>query len=165
MEDLGPQELPALPADIADADRRGAGPFGYSRRWRDTSSASGGDGDTPHRQLNNAALANLADWVPFLKLYKARRTPRGYEAVAVWRPSSTGRPNQARSRNLKIVSEGIRDFGAGTGYTPLDLVMAALGCDLDTAFAFLAERLELGHGGRGRRLDWEFREFGQFGWE
>ena len=61
--------------------------------------------------------------------------------MAVWRPSSTGRPDQARSRNLKIVPEGIRDFGAGTGYTALDLVMAALGVDLDTAFAFLAKQL------------------------
>ena len=37
--------------------------------------------------------------------------------------------------------DGIRDFGADQGYTPLDLVMAACGCDLDTAFRFLSERL------------------------
>ena len=37
--------------------------------------------------------------------------------------------------------EGIRDFGADQGYTPLDLVMAACDCDLDTAFRFLSERL------------------------
>ena len=103
-----------------------------------------GDGDTPHRQLNDTALVRLADWVPFLKLYKVRRTPRGYEAVAIWRPSSTGRPDQARSRNLKIAPEGIRDFGAGTGYTPLDLTMAALGCDLEAAFTFLSGRLGWG---------------------
>src|SRR5262249_1193218 len=41
----------------------------------------------------------------------------------------------------KISPAGIRDFGADTGYTPLDLVMAALGCDLETAFTFLAQQL------------------------
>ena len=39
---------------------------------------------------------------------------------------------------------GIRDFGAGgvgngRGYTPIDLVMAAHDCDLDTAFKFLSD--------------------------
>src|SRR5262249_54979313 len=103
-----------------------------------------GDSDSPHRQLNEAALANLADWVPALGLYKVRCSARGYEAVAVWRPSSTGRDNQARSRNLKIAPTGIRDFGANTGYTPLGLVMVALGCDLETAFEFLGQRLNWG---------------------
>ena len=37
--------------------------------------------------------------------------------------------------------KGIRDFGADKGYTPLDLVMVACECDLDTAFRFLSERL------------------------
>ena len=68
----------------------------------------------------------------------------GYEAVATWRPSSTGRPDNVRKPNLKIVPAGIRDFGAGgvgngRGYTPLDLVMAAHDCDLDTAFKFLSD--------------------------
>jgi hypothetical protein len=143
LEDLEPRELPALPADIAIQISAALEPFGYRAPLQHGTDGSG-DGDTPHRQLNEAALAKLADWVPFLKLYKARRTPRGYEAVAIWRPSSSGRPDQARSRNLKIVPQGIRDFGAGTGYTPLDLTMAALGCDLDAAFAFLAGRLSWG---------------------
>jgi hypothetical protein len=39
------------------------------------------------------------------------------------------------------VPKGIRDFGADKGYTPLDLVMVACECDLDTAFRFLSERL------------------------
>jgi Bifunctional DNA primase/polymerase, N-terminal/Protein of unknown function (DUF3987) len=147
LEDLEPRDLPALPTDIAMQISAILEPFGYraspQRTVSDTD--SGGDDDaTPHRRLNEAALANLADWVPFLKLYKARRTPRGYEAVAIWRPSSSGRSDQARTRNLKIVPQGIRDFGASTGYTPLDLTMAALGCDLDAAFAFLADRLGWG---------------------
>src|SRR5262245_29094479 len=137
LEDLGPHELPLLPPDIAIAITGVLEPFGY----QPAPGREPGDSDSPHRQLNEAALANLADWVPALGLYKVRCSARGYEAVAVWRPSSTGRDNQARSRNLKIAPTGIRDFGANTGYTPLDLVMVALGCDLGTAFMFLAQRL------------------------
>ena len=74
-------------------------------------------------------------------LYRCRRTQKGYEAVPTWRPSTTGRELEKRHLNLKIVPEGIRDFGADQGYTPLDLVMAACDCDLDTAFRFLSERL------------------------
>jgi hypothetical protein len=82
--------------------------------------------------------------VPALALFKCRPARGGYEAVATWRPSSTGRPDSARKPNLKIAPAGIRDFGAGgvgngRGYTPLDLVMAAHGCDLDTAFKFLSQ--------------------------
>ena len=74
-------------------------------------------------------------------LYRCRRTQKGYEAVPTWRPSTTGRELEKRHLNLKIVPEGIRDFGADQGYTPLNLVMAACDCDLDTAFRFLSERL------------------------
>jgi hypothetical protein len=103
-----------LPVDIALQISAVLEPFGYNAPLHVNGN---GDGDTPHRQMNEAALANLDAWVPALQLYKVRRTARGYEAVAVWRPSSTGRPDQARSRNLKIVSEGLRDFGGGTSYT------------------------------------------------
>jgi Bifunctional DNA primase/polymerase, N-terminal len=142
LEDLEPRELPMLPADIADAIDAVLAPFGY--QLPPVREAGEIGETTPHRQLNEAALAKLDAWVPALQLYKARRTPRGYEAVAVWRPSSSGRPDQARSRNLKIVPQGIRDWGDGTGYTPLDLTMAALGCDLDAALTFLSDRLGWG---------------------
>jgi hypothetical protein len=61
--------------------------------------------------------------------------------VPIWRLSTTGRELEKRHRNLKVSPLGIKDFGADQGYTPLDVVMAADGCDLDTAFRFLAERL------------------------
>ena len=76
---------------------------------------------SPHRQLNEAALANLSAWVPALGLYRCRRTKLGFEAVPMWRPSTTDRPPEKRHLNLKIVPAGIRDFGADQGYTPLDL--------------------------------------------
>src|SRR5262249_30484463 len=100
-----------------------------------------GDGDSPHRLLNNEALANLDAWVPALMLYRCRRTQKGYEAVPTWRPSTTGRELGKRHRNPKIAMGRIRDLGADQVYTPLDLVMTACGCDLDTAFRFLSERL------------------------
>jgi hypothetical protein len=82
--------------------------------------------------------------VPALELYRCRPARGGYEAVPLWRPSTTGRPLEKRHLNLKIVPAGIRDFGADQGYTPIDLVMAACDCDLDTAFKFLTERLGFG---------------------
>jgi hypothetical protein len=154
LEHYEPKDLPLLTLD--DVANVGAAlvPFG----WRtDPPRSEGGNGisgtarvefdldaDTPHRELNNFALAHLGRWVPELQLFKCRPARGGYEAVATWRPSSTGRPNKVRKLNLKIMPAGIRDFGDGgagngRGYTPLDLVMAAHGCDLDTAFKFLSD--------------------------
>jgi Bifunctional DNA primase/polymerase, N-terminal/Protein of unknown function (DUF3987) len=143
LDDLAPEDLPELPADIAERITAVLKPLGY--RPEPTHNAGNGcDGDKPHRQLNNAAMANLAAWVPALNLYKCGHARGGYEAVATWRPSMTGQPVEKRKLNLKINPQGIRDFGTDKGYTPLDLVMAADGCDLDTAFRFLSERLNWG---------------------
>jgi hypothetical protein len=150
LEDLDPRELPVLPIDIAASISAVLEPFGYCASGKTSGSNSDGNDDDdnkddrPHRQLNEAALADLDAWVPALRLYKCRRWRGRYEAVAVWRPSSSGRDDRARSRNLKIARAGIRDFGAHTGYTPLDLTMAALGCDLEAAFEFLSQRLNWG---------------------
>jgi hypothetical protein len=146
LEDLQPHELPALPADIAEQITAALLPLGYRpepppHEHNNTNNGSDVESDNPHRQLNDEALANLDAWVPALTLYRCRRTQKGYEAVPTWRPSTTGRELEKRQLNLKIVPQGIRDFGADQGYTPLDLVMAACDCDLDTAFRFLSERL------------------------
>jgi hypothetical protein len=163
LEDLAPGELPEIEPDIIERIAAVLLPFGYKPEGgpRARGNGDGGnghdDGDnghgggggghggdvdpTPHRQLNDAAMANLDAWVPALGLYRCRRTAKGYEAVPDWRPSTTGRIGEQRHLNLKIVPEGIRDFGGDRGYTPLDLVMAVCGCDLDTAFRFLNERL------------------------
>ncbi len=106
-----------------------------------------GSDDSPHRQLNNAALAALEAWVPALALHKFKRTSAGYVAVPHWRPSNTGRDLSARSRNLGVATTGIEDFGAGQKYTALDLVMAAANWDLETAFTWLADRLGLSEEG------------------
>jgi hypothetical protein len=150
LEELRPEELPRLPIEIIERISEVLVPFGYappvsqSRRGEHNggSDGAGEDGaDTPHRRLNEDALANLAAWVPALDLYRCRPTRQGYEAVATWRESTEGRKKEKRSRNLKIASHGIRDFGADKGYTAIDLVMAAKECDLEAAFDFLDEQL------------------------
>lgn len=101
--------------------------------------------DAPHRRLNDHALANLGAWVPELKLLRCREARGGYEAVATWRESSTGRDLNLRKRNLKIHPEGIVDEGDGPKtYTPIDLVMTARGCDLDAAFGWLSGKTDWG---------------------
>jgi hypothetical protein len=138
LDAVNPDELPPLPDDFVDRVSNLLVPFGYHA---DTADGWVDDDTSPHRQLNDAALANLAAWVPALPLFRCRKTTRGYEAVPIWRPSATGRPDQKRACNLKIVPAGIRDFGADQGYTPLDLVMRVLNYDLDRAFKFLADLL------------------------
>jgi hypothetical protein len=102
------------------------------------------DDSSPFQQINTLALQNLREWVPALDLYRCRPIGRrypAYEAVATWRPSTTGRPPEARNLNLSIKSKGIKDFGAGKGYSPLDLVMAQRSCSLDEAFSWLTGKL------------------------
>jgi hypothetical protein len=104
----------------------------------------GYDEDGPFAALNKAAMRNLEAWVPALGLYNCRRRSGrypSYEAVATWRPSTEGRPNEQRKPNLKISGKGIKDFGVDKGYSPLDLVMVARGRDLSAAYDWLSERV------------------------
>jgi len=90
-----------------------------------------------HKQLNAAALSALDDWVPELDLYKCQKARGGYEAVATWRPSSTGQPDEKRKRNLSIQPNGIEDFGAAQKYSPIDLVMCCKGLTFNEAYNWL----------------------------
>lgn len=99
------------------------------------------DEDTVWRRLNAVALANMDAWVPDLGLPKLRKTGNGYKAVCPWRPSTTGRPIEARNPNLSITPAGSRDHGTGDGYSALDLVMHARDLDQDAAFEWLSARL------------------------
>ena len=90
-----------------------------------------------HKQLNSAALSDLDAWVPELDLYKCQKARNGYEAVATWRPSSTGQPDEKRKRNLSIQPNGIEDFGAAQKYSPIDLVMCAKGLTFNAAYNWL----------------------------
>jgi hypothetical protein len=106
-------------------------------------SSDQGEPEGPHAELNQLAIRDLAKWVPQLNIYGLRRRVgrfANYEGVAQWRKSMTGRPLEERERNLKISGQGIRDFGDGRGYSPLDLVMAARAADLYEAFCWLDEK-------------------------
>ena len=149
LEHVAPGDLPELTPEHVAAIDEALKAHGYveeparlhqgtARRW----SSDDGDNDSIWSQLNNQARANLDAWVPQLGLYRCRRTVRGFEAVATWRPSNTGQPAELRKLNLKIHPKGIVDFGDGSqGYSPLDLVIAAFHCSLDQAFGWLSDRL------------------------
>lgn len=143
LESIDPDDLPELPADIGDQLAAALSPFGYKPDpVRAPPMPHMGDGETPHRELNDAAMANLSAWVPALGLFKLKHANGGFRAVATWRPSNRGRPDEQRQPNLKIHPSGIRDFHDGDrAYTPLDLVMAARDCDLEDAFSFLSAAL------------------------
>lgn len=147
---LAPDALPRLSADIAAritavlvpfgyepaADRSHGGSNGHDRAGdggdcaNDTGGAigDGWEDDSPHRRLNDAAMANLAAWVPMLGLYRCRPARGGFEAVATWRPSSTGRPGEVRRRNLSINPKGISDFGTGARHQRMDRLALPLEC-------------------------------------
>lgn len=141
LEFVTPERLPELPDDIAERIADALDPFGYTPMHAPRPNGDG-YGNSIWRDLNSAALSRLEDWVPALDLPKLKPNHKGYLAVAFWRPSNRGRPLHDRNSNLKITRDGIKDFHDGDrGYTPLDLVMAALGCGLDYADQWLRERL------------------------
>jgi hypothetical protein len=149
-----PSELTELPADYVERIERILRPLGYQPEApRQGNGHAGGESESPFRDLNNRALANLAAWVPELGLYGLRQqTTSSYRSVASFRPSSTDRPARERKLNLSISSaNGIKDFGTGIGYTPINLVMAVRSCERAQAIAWLDEHLSKG----GPEIDFE----------
>ena len=140
LQDLSPDDLPIVTAGHMAELVAGLEKLGY-REPAPIMPCGDDDSDSPFRQLNNAALANLDAWVPRLGLPRVKRVCNGYRAVAWWRPSHRGRPLEQRGLNLKIHSKGIRDFHHGRSYTAIDLTMEALDCDRETAFARLSDWL------------------------
>lgn len=144
LENFDVADLPVLPDDIAVRLSEALAPFGHvPDEVRPARGDATLEGESIHRALNDAAMENLDAWVPALGLYGCTRSAGGYRAVAHWRPSATGRHISKRAPNLSIKPNGIMDFqgGGDKGYTPLDLVMAACGADLDTAFRWLQEHV------------------------
>jgi hypothetical protein len=144
-------DLPTLPDDYAELIETILRPLGYEPEPNKAGAGNGHDteGDTPFQELNNLALRNLAAWIPDLNLYGCRRRvgrTASYEAVATWRPSSTGRPLHQRKRNLQISGRGIKDFGAGEGFSPINLVIRARNCSRFDAVTWLQERVQTNDG-------------------
>lgn len=145
--------LPELPDDIAEQIGEALKPFGYDPDGdhpapAPTALVGGGDDDgkSYYRQINDAALANLHAWVPHLGLRRWYRAGGGFKAVAEWRESGSGRAFHLRSANLNFTTRGIRDFGDGRGYTPIDVVMEALHFERDDAYVWLAKQLGIDTG-------------------
>lgn len=145
LSEIDPADLPELPADAHERIAAALGAVGYTtdmeRAPIAAKQAIGDDDKSPFRVLNEFALANLDAWIPALNLTRCRRTGAGFEAVACWRPSNSGKPIDRRKLNLKISPSGIVDFGDGPkGYTAIDLVVAAgLAPDADRAFGWIAD--------------------------
>lgn len=118
-----------------------------SRAERQPFIAGDYDPDDPFSVAKAAALGNLSAWVPALNLYGCRPARGGYEAVAHWRASSTGRAMAERKRNLSIQSGGVKDFGTNWTGSAIDLVMAARDCGEAEALEFLELQLDLGDDG------------------
>jgi AAA domain-containing protein/bifunctional DNA primase/polymerase-like protein len=142
-------ELPLLPRDyreriLAISYVSGKVEKKEQRIGPETGEVQNGFDNNPFQEINALALRNLAAWVLDLGLYGCKRRKgrfASYEAVATWRQSTTGKALEERSPNLKISGSGIKDFGDGKGYSPLDLVMAAQSCSLSEAFSWLEERV------------------------
>jgi hypothetical protein len=66
--------------------------------------------------LNQAALAQLADWVPKL-IFTAKPERGGYRSIATWRGAELPR--------VGIHPSGIFDFGGNYGMSPITLIMNA----------------------------------------
>jgi hypothetical protein len=138
-------DLSSIPHDYIERIEKIVSPLGYKPE-AEKKPFNDADEDDSFRALNRRALFNLSAWVPDLNLYKcARKKQRGsaaFEAVATWRPSNKGRPNEERNTNLSITRAGITDWGDGQkGYSPINLVMAARQCDRSEAIGWLQERV------------------------
>jgi hypothetical protein len=138
--DYSPGDLPEIAPEHIAAIGQALKPFGYAAEPERavTARERSGTGGGPWRRVNDVAMTNLDKWVPQLGLYRCQRTRDGFKAVATWRPSNTGRRPEKRKQNLFISRRGITDFGNGPkGYSPIDLVMAASGCEFWDAFDWL----------------------------
>ena len=139
LSNTPPLSLPKLTEDMLERFVDTVESFEGVQEARGPAFVANEDG-SPHRTLNDQALADLDRWVPDLGLYKLHRTGAGYTCVPHWRSSGTGRSLDDRDRNCGISRDGIRDFGRDEGLSPLDLVMAAQSWPLDDAFEWLAEK-------------------------
>ena len=130
LEDTTVDRLPMLPDDIAARLGVALAPFGYTSPV--TRPPIDGDGGI-WREVNDAALRRLDDWVPALGIDAKRGHDGRWRGRAIWK--------QAEHANVGFSAQGIKDWGADSGHTALDVVMLAHGVDFPTAEKWLRERL------------------------
>lgn len=145
LEDMTADELPELPVDIHERITKALEPFktkadAITINSPDVSNplTTGGpnvsNGDTSYwREINDKAMASLDVWVPGLFPDAKRAHAGSYRAVAHWRGGE--------NNNVSIHPEGIKDWVTDEPMTPLDLVMRANSCDLETAVQWLKNAL------------------------
>lgn len=130
-----PEHLPELPDDIADRLADALAPFGYvAQPERIAAHVAGDSSDDRWRDTNEAALANLADWVPHLGI-GAKRNGAGWRAQAKWRNGD--------GYNVSFHPKGIRDFATDDAYSPIDIVAKVGGCTPGEAMDMLRDKLGL----------------------
>jgi len=152
LEDLTASELPELPHDIHDRIAKALEPF---LPKVETAAVNGtavhglvvgggsagvlGDNDSYWRDINDKALLNLDVWVPRLFPNAGRGSDGGYRVDPIWRGVTK------MTKKVGIHPSGIRDFGTDQSMTPIDLVMAATGADLEAASTYLRDALGIAH--------------------
>ena len=148
-----PNDLPVLTEDDLEKLEDTLETMGWVRDGRTTGQGSepgpraalgAFDPSDPWSVAKAQALSRLDEWFPDLDLPGTRRARGGWEAVAVWRASSTGRPVEMRKRNLSASSTGIRDWGASgddAGLTAIDVVQRAHDLTASEALIWLQEKL------------------------
>jgi hypothetical protein len=135
LEGVSADELPELPADLIEQIERIVRPYQTEEDREPTTRRSSGEGDgnAYWREVNDTAMSNFDAWVPDLFPMSKARRDGSYRVIAHWRGCERA--------NVSIHPQGITDWGEGRNYTPLDLVMAAAGSDLESATQWLRERL------------------------
>src|SRR5690606_40157999 len=79
--------------------------------------ANDNSADSYFRRVNQAALDDLAAWVPALGLPKTKRHGSGFRAVCAWRG--------VKHANLSFHPNGITDWGSGETHTAIDTAVNA----------------------------------------
>ena len=132
LEDFDPNHLPVLPADFVQQVENAIEPFQIDGDKHDPREFTADGESSDFRNVNDAALANLSDWVPLI-FEDAQKSGSGYRVRADWR--------SAENYNVGIDPKGIRDFGGDYSLTPIDLVIKSTGLKLPDAKNWLEEKL------------------------
>lgn len=139
LVDVPVDQLPTLPDNIADLLADALEPWGYVEAVSHTMQRVT-DSDNYWRGLKDLAFANLDAWVPALGLPKTKKhRADNWRAIAPWRAEIN---SNASGNALSFTPNGIKDFGDNDKvYSPIDIVVAALATDFDSATKWLAEQL------------------------
>lgn len=143
LENTDPEDLPTLPADIAEQLERVLDKFRTHEQRAEMQQRhiEPSGGSDYFRTINETALANLDAWVPDL-IPEAKRNGDGYRMIATWHDS--------KRENVSIHPAGIQDWGHGRGMTAIDLVMEVKKCDIGQSCMLLAQKLGL----QDNTLEW-----------